>query len=102
AVPGYPVGMALLPCRGCGRRISGLVNTLCPVCNRRPAVQAKCRRLDRLEAPLDFNGGARLPATPTSALPGPPEEVAALADRARAGVTLWHPHDAVVPRAPAC
>lgn len=87
----------LLPCRGCGRRVSGLVNTLCRDCNAKPAMQAECRRLNRLEAPADFNGEAPLPDAPTPALPGTPQKVLALADRARASRALWHPDDAVVP-----
>jgi hypothetical protein len=42
----------------------------------------------------DFNGECRLPAQPTDALPGSPEKVAVLEERARLGVSLWHPLDA--------
>jgi hypothetical protein len=42
----------------------------------------------------DFNGEPRLPATPTSAVPGSPEKVAILIERARLGQALWHPLDA--------
>src|SRR5262249_61391304 len=35
-----------------------------------------------------------LPATPTTAAPGSPEKVAILEQRARLGVSLWHPADA--------
>jgi hypothetical protein len=42
----------------------------------------------------DFNGAADLPPRPTDALPGTPEKVAILAERARLGVALWHPLDA--------
>jgi hypothetical protein len=41
----------------------------------------------------DFNGRAALPE-PTSALPGSAEKVAILEQRARLGLTLWHPLDA--------
>jgi hypothetical protein len=42
----------------------------------------------------DFNGQSRLPPQPTSALPGSPEKVAILQERARLGFALWHPLDA--------
>jgi hypothetical protein len=42
----------------------------------------------------DFNGQPRLPDQPTDALPGSPEKVAVLEERARLGVSLWHPLDA--------
>jgi hypothetical protein len=41
----------------------------------------------------DFNGKSRLPPCPTDALPGTPEKVAVLMERARLGVSLWHPDD---------
>jgi len=41
----------------------------------------------------DFCGKARLPE-PTTALPGTPEKVAVLEERARLGLALWHPLDA--------
>jgi hypothetical protein len=42
----------------------------------------------------DFNGAAKLAAQPTTALPGSPEKVAILEQRARLGLALWHPQDA--------
>jgi hypothetical protein len=42
----------------------------------------------------DFNGRPRLADVPTSALPGTPEKVAVLAERARARLALFHPDDA--------
>jgi hypothetical protein len=42
----------------------------------------------------DFNGEPRLPPTPTDALPGSPEKVEVLMERAHLGVALWHPQDA--------
>lgn len=39
----------------------------------------------------------RLPPAPTTALPGSPEKVRVLAERARLGVSLWHPLDANLP-----
>jgi hypothetical protein len=42
----------------------------------------------------DFNGRACLPPRPTAALPGTPEKVAVLIERARLRQDLWHPADA--------
>jgi hypothetical protein len=42
----------------------------------------------------DFNGRAALAAEPTTAVPGSPEKVAVLEERARLGLALWHPLDA--------
>jgi hypothetical protein len=39
---------------------------------------------------------APLPDFPTSALPGTPEKIAILAERARLGQCLWHPSDATL------
>jgi hypothetical protein len=47
----------------------------------------------------DFNGKARMPE-PTRALPGTPEKVAVLEERARLGQCLWHPLDARLEDAP--
>jgi hypothetical protein len=46
----------------------------------------------------DFNGKAPLPSAPTAALPGTPEKVAVLEQRARLRQALWHPLDAPVSR----
>ncbi len=37
---------------------------------------------------------SKLSPTPTEALPGTPEKVVVLEQRARMGVSLWHPLDA--------
>lgn len=42
----------------------------------------------------NFYGKAPLPAFPTEALPGSPEKVAILEERARRRQSLWHPEDA--------
>src|SRR5205807_1227684 len=49
----------------------------------------------RLSGPDDIH-----PATPTRALPGTPEKVAVLMERARLGQALWHPQDATHHDAP--
>jgi hypothetical protein len=42
----------------------------------------------------DFNGRTALAARPTAAAPGSAEKVAVLEERARLGLSLWHPLDA--------
>ena len=42
----------------------------------------------------DFYGRAPPPAFPTQALPGTPEKIALLGERARLRQSLWHPDDA--------
>jgi hypothetical protein len=42
----------------------------------------------------DFNGGTVTAVQPTAAAPGTPEKVAVLEERARLGLSLWHPFDA--------
>jgi hypothetical protein len=42
----------------------------------------------------DFYKSAPPPPIPTSALPGSPEKLAVLAERARLKQALWHPDDA--------
>ena len=46
----------------------------------------------------DFNGRALLPPFPTPAMPGTPEKIAILQQRASLGVELWHPDDALLDR----
>jgi hypothetical protein len=46
----------------------------------------------------DFNGRSTLPALPTNALPGTPEKVTVLEERARMRQSLWHPDDATLER----
>jgi len=38
----------------------------------------------------------RLPQEPTTALPGTPDKVAVMAERAARGESLFHPHDATL------
>src|SRR5437879_5197507 len=44
----------------------------------------------------NFNHAVPLPPFPTSALPGTPEKIAVLEERARLKLNLWHPDDATV------
>ena len=42
---------------------------------------------------VDFYGVPNAPAEPTAALPGTPEKIAVLQERAGRGLALWHPED---------
>ncbi len=46
----------------------------------------------------DFYGRITRPPFPTAALPGTPEKIAILAQRASLGQELWHPDDALLDR----
>ena len=46
----------------------------------------------------DFNGRCSPAALPTAALPGTPEKVLVLEERARMRQELWHPNDATIDR----
>lgn len=87
--------MTLTLCRHCGKGNASRARGLCWSCFNRldvrhlyPITSKFCRR-----GVLDFCGKARLPE-PTTALPRTPEKVAVLEERARLGLSLWHPLDA--------
>jgi hypothetical protein len=42
----------------------------------------------------DYCGASKPASMPTRALPGMPEKITVLAERARLGQELWHPQDA--------
>jgi hypothetical protein len=48
----------------------------------------------------NHNRGRSPPPAPTSALPGSPEKVAILCQRAALGVSLWHEEDVAYPPEP--
>jgi hypothetical protein len=84
------------PCRHCGQNPVSRPRGLCYACFYNPAVR-------RLYPPTSKfarqgngtgHGGYRLPPEPTDALPGTPEKVAVLEERARLRQCLWHPEDA--------
>jgi hypothetical protein len=83
-------------CRHCGRKAAGRPRGLCWTCyqtldiRRRYATVSKFGR----RGVLDFYGSGELPALPTRALPGSPEKIAVLEQRASRRETLWHPNDA--------
>ena len=83
-------------CRHCGRVPSNRPRGLCWSCYYRPGVRELYPSTSKFarRGLDDFNGRVPLPPAPTGALPGTPEKVAILEERARLGLSLWHPLDA--------
>lgn len=83
-------------CRNCQCKKSNRPRGLCWSCYYTPGVRDKFPSTSKYarRGISDFNGKHKLPPGPTTALPGTPEKVAILAERARMGVSLWHPEDA--------
>jgi hypothetical protein len=82
-------------CRHCQKVKSNRPRGLCWSCYYRPGVREKYPSTSKFarRGVHDFCGRARLPE-PTTTLPGTPEKVAILEERARLGLCLWHPLDA--------
>ena len=89
-------------CRHCQKVRSNRPRGLCWSCYYTPGVRDLYPSTSKFarRGVKDFNGRARLPE-PTSALPGTPEKVAILEQRARLGQSLWHPLDARLNTTPA-
>jgi len=84
-----------MTCRHCRRVPSSRPRGLCWSCYYSPGVRELYPSTSKFarRGVSDFCGKARLPE-PTTALPGTPEKVAVLEERARLGLALWHPLDA--------
>ena len=83
-------------CRHCRRPRVNRPRGLCWSCYYRPGVRELFPITSKFarRGVLDFNGRTFLAPVPTGALPGTPEKVAVLAERAGLGLSLWHPRDA--------
>jgi hypothetical protein len=83
-------------CRHCQKVRSNRPRGLCWSCYYRPGVRDQYPSTSKYarRGVSDFNGQSALDCQPTDALPGSPEKVAILAERARLGLSLWHPRDA--------
>lgn len=102
--PSVPPSLRPPLCRHCHRRLAYRPRGLCSCCYFTPAVRdayppdpangsdQACGR--GYTSPVGRNGPKNLPAEPTSAMPGTAEKVEVLRERARQGVSLWHPLDA--------
>lgn len=83
-------------CRHCQRVRSNRPRGLCWSCYYTPGVREQYPSTSKFarRGVSDFNGHIQLADEPTAALPGTAEKVAILEQRARLGVSLWHPLDA--------
>jgi hypothetical protein len=83
-------------CRHCQRVPSNRPRGLCWSCYYTPGVRELYPSTSKFarRGVGDFTGEARLAAQPTDARPGSAEKVAILEERARLGLSLWHPLDA--------
>jgi hypothetical protein len=83
-------------CRHCQRVRSNRPRGLCWSCYYKPGVREKYPSTSKYarRGVSDFNGGTVTAVQPTAAAPGTPEKVAVLEERARLGLSLWHPFDA--------
>lgn len=90
-------------CRHCQKVRSNRPRGLCWSCYYKPGVRDQYPSTSKYarRGVSDFNGQASQAAQPTDALPGTEEKVAILAERARLGLSLWHPQDATLERAAA-
>jgi hypothetical protein len=87
-------------CRHCQKVRSNRPRGLCWSCYYTPGVRDQYPSTSKYarRGVSDFVGKIRLAAQPTNALPGTAEKVAVLMERARLGVSLWHPDDATLER----
>jgi hypothetical protein len=85
-------------CRHCQRVRMNRPRGLCWACYYTPTIRDSYPSTSKFarRGIDDFNGLARLPAQPTRTMPGTPEKVAVLEQRAQLRQELWHPEDAPV------
>lgn len=83
-------------CRHCQKVKSNRPRGLCWSCYYRPGVRDQYPSTSKYarRGVSDFNGQTKVSGEPTAALPGSEDKVAILAERARLGLSLWHPRDA--------
>ncbi len=83
-------------CRHCNNAPVSRPRGLCWSCYYTPGVRELFPSTSKFgrRGHGNFNGCPPLPALPTRALPGTPEKLAILEERARRRQSLWHPDDA--------
>src|ERR1700679_2635092 len=88
----------IMLCRHCNRTKPNRPRGLCWSCYYTPGVRDLFPSTSKYarRGVGNLNGSSRMPSGPTDAVPGTPEKVMVLAERARLGVSLWHPLDAVL------
>jgi len=85
-------------CRHCGRAEASRPRGLCCGCYYRPQVRAQYPSLSKFGRRSGWARGqsSGLAACPTGALPGSPEKIAVMQQRAALRQELFHPDDATV------
>jgi hypothetical protein len=85
-------------CRHCNRVPVNRPRGLCWSCYYTPGVRDLYPSTSKFarRGVANFCGAAPMAPKPTEALPGTPEKVLVLEERARRGLALWHPGDATV------
>jgi hypothetical protein len=85
-----------MKCRNCQKAPVNRPRGLCWSCYYTPGVRELYPSTSKFarRGVGDFNGRSAPAAVPTEALPGTPEKVAILEERARLRQALWHPRDA--------
>jgi hypothetical protein len=89
-------GRFVMVCRHCHQGKINRPRGLCWSCYYRPGVRESYPSTSKFarRGPGNFFAAAPMPARPTDALPGSPEKLAVLEERARLNQSLWHPDDA--------
>jgi hypothetical protein len=87
-------------CRHCNKASVNRPRGLCWSCYYRPGVRELYPSTSKFarHGVSDFYGRSAPAAMPTGALPGTPEKVAILEQRAQTRQELWHPQDATLDR----
>ena len=85
-----------MACQHCGHTPANRPQSLCWSCYYTPEIRIRYPSTSKFarRGLGCFNGGLALPPVATRALPGTPEKVAVMEQRAGLRVALWHPHDA--------
>ena len=82
-------------CQHCHQREASRPRQLCWLCYYRPGVRELYPTNSKFarRGLGNFNGNRPLPAFPTQAVPGSPEKLKVLAERAERKLCLFHPED---------
>ena len=80
-------------CRHCGTRTVSRPRGLCSSCYYRREIREQYAVVAQAYDTDRHNQHRHVLGTPTRALPGTPEKVAVLMERARLGQALWHLQD---------
>lgn len=85
-------------CRHCRKASASRPRGLCWACYYAPGVRELHPSTSKFgrRGPGNVNGNMPLPAFPTAAIPGTPEKIAVLEERARQRLCLFHPDDATL------